>query len=173
MLPILTTERLILRPFHKNDLPDLIRLNKNAAVMQYIGNGKVRDEEESKKGMERFLNFPIKSPGFGVWSAFLKDIETYIGFYALKNLDNTEEIEVGYRLDVPFWGMGYATEGASRLLKYGFEDQQLDRIVGVTHPSNTASQKVLLKIGLQQEGEGHYYGGRCIYFGLNRKGYLK
>jgi RimJ/RimL family protein N-acetyltransferase len=44
------------------------------------------------------------------------------------------------------------------LVRYGFDDLGLHRIVGVTHPDNVASQRVLRKIGLADIGWGHYYG---------------
>ena len=46
------------------------------------------------------------------------------------------DVEVGYRLLPEAWGQGFATEGATALVRYGFDDLGLDRIIGVTHPDN-------------------------------------
>src|SRR5881227_3139476 len=67
------------------------------------------------------------------------------------------EVEVGYRLSPRMWGRGYATEGARALLRYGFDVLGLYRIVGLTHPENLASQRVLCKAGLREAGWGRYY----------------
>jgi hypothetical protein len=49
-----------------------------------------------------------------------------------------------------------------RLIRYGFDDLGLDRIIGVTHPGNRASQRVLMKSGLDDAGfERKYYAGGC------------
>ena len=49
---------------------------------------------------------------------------------------------------------------------YGFDDLGLERIIGVTHPDNLASQRVLLKIGMADEGWGRYYDRRLRLFAI-------
>lgn len=82
------------------------------------------------------------------------------------------EIEVGYRLMKSAWGRGLATEGARAMLRYGFGERGLDRIVAVTHPDNAASQRVLRKLGLEYRGIGHYYDRDVSYFVIEREKYL-
>ena len=55
------------------------------------------------------------------------------------------------------WGHGFATEGASALARHGLERLGLYRIIGLTHPDNVASQRVLQKAGLRDAGWGQYY----------------
>ena len=66
------------------------------------------------------------------------------------------------------WGQGFATEGATRLVRYGFDALELDRIIGVTDPANVASQRVLMKAGLADAGWGRYYGRRLRLFAARR-----
>ena len=66
------------------------------------------------------------------------------------------------------WGRGFATEGAAALLDYGFDDLGLDRVIGVTHPGNKASQRVLMKAGLADIGWGRYYERRLRLFAAER-----
>ena len=82
----------------------------------------------------------------------------YIGSGQSSTHAQIDEVEVGYRLRYGAWGRGFATEGARELVRYGFDDLGLQRIVGVTHPDNEASQRVLQKIGLTDIGWGRYYG---------------
>jgi RimJ/RimL family protein N-acetyltransferase len=89
-----------------------------------------------------------------------------------KYILKTVEIEVGYRLLKSAWGRGLATEGPRALLRYGFGERGLDRIVAVTHPGNAASQWVLHKLGLEYRGIGHYHGHEVSYFVIERKKYL-
>ena len=64
------------------------------------------------------------------------------------------------------WGLGFATEGAAAMRDYGFDDLGLERIIGVTHPGNRASQHVLTKIGMADEGWGRYYDRRLRLFAI-------
>ena len=66
------------------------------------------------------------------------------------------------------WGHGFATEGAQAMADYGFDDLGLHRIIGVTHPGNKASQRVLMKAGLEDAGWGHYYDRRLRLFAAER-----
>jgi ribosomal-protein-alanine N-acetyltransferase len=75
-----------------------------------------------------------------------------MGWFALKPLPKRGDIEVGYRLLPKFWGKGFATEGTRRLVKYGFADCELSRIVAITNPEHKASQAVLLKCGFKANG---------------------
>jgi RimJ/RimL family protein N-acetyltransferase len=65
---------------------------------------------------------------------------------------DAREADIGYELDPGYWGRGYATEAASRLLAFGFRDLELHRIWAWCIAENVASAHVLEKIGMQQEG---------------------
>jgi len=60
--------------------------------------------------------------------------------------------EISYIIHPDQWGHGYATEAARLLLAFGFSTLGLHRIVGTCDPRNTASQRVLTKVGMHQEG---------------------
>ena len=60
--------------------------------------------------------------------------------------------ELGYWIGVPFWRMGFATEAASAVLAFGFQNLRLHRIHAHHFSGNTASQRVLEKIGMRHEG---------------------
>jgi ribosomal-protein-alanine N-acetyltransferase len=62
------------------------------------------------------------------------------------------EAEVGYCFRRQDWGKGYATEAARRVLDFGFGELGLHRIFATCRPSNTASARVLAKLGMKQEG---------------------
>jgi len=59
-----------------------------------------------------------------------------------------DETEVGFLLDRPFWGKGYATEAALASLQFGFEHFSLDHIIALVHPDNLASRRVIEKCGM-------------------------
>jgi [ribosomal protein S5]-alanine N-acetyltransferase len=62
-------------------------------------------------------------------------------------LDAGTEVELGYRLCLDYWGKGYAREAAAVVLRYGFEELKLERILGLTLPHNRASLKILETLG--------------------------
>ncbi len=63
-----------------------------------------------------------------------------------------EHAELGYWIGVPYWGQGFATEAARTVMAFGFETLRLHRIHASHFTGNTASQRVLEKIGMRHEG---------------------
>ena len=89
---------------------------------------------------------------FGLWAVEVKDQQQFAGFIGLSipefTADFTPCVEIGWRLDVPFWNQGYATEGAQAVLEFGFTQCKLTEIVSFTVPANGASRRVMEKIGM-------------------------
>jgi len=156
--PWLLTLRLALHDITTYHANELYELDSDPRVMRYIGNGRTSTRAEIDAVMQRVPQAYAVYPGLGTWRATRRDTGDFVGWFALKYIPGTAEVEVGYRLRFGAWGHGYATEGARELVRYGFDDLGLQRIVGVTHPDNAASQHVLEKIGLHDIGWGRYYG---------------
>jgi ribosomal-protein-alanine N-acetyltransferase len=154
--PWLTTLRLSMREFVPSDFDDLVRLNSDARVMKYI-TGKPETREETWAAVRRVTRNYRLYPDLGAWYTVRRDTGRFIGWFSLKYAGKSPDVEIGYRLLPEAWGQGFATEGATAMYHYGFDDLDLDRIIGVTHPGNRASQKVLMKTGLLDCGWGRYY----------------
>ena len=168
-LPTFETERLHLRQLTENDLDLIYRLNSNAEVMKYI-TGYAEDFEASKAALKRYLFFPEKANApVGMWITSEKSTGKEIGWHIFKKLDETGEFEIGYRLLPEFWGKGYATEGAKRLMKYGIEDLKAPSIVAVTLPKNDASGHILMKLGLKFIEIGTFYSKITKYYKWNNE----
>ena len=164
------TERLLLRPFTTDDLDEFALLCADPEVMRYIGNG----EPQPRERVEIRFNALIKhwnDHGFGPFAVTTKPSSEFAGFCGLQHLDDTAEIEVGYRLGKRFWGMGLATEGAMASLRFGFEELALDRIVAVVQPANVASCRVIEKIGLRYVRDARFYDTDVKYYAISRKEY--
>jgi RimJ/RimL family protein N-acetyltransferase len=160
----LQTLRIDFRVFVPRDVEDVIRLNADPRVMKYIASGRPFTREETIAIFPRSMNYPRIYADLGVWHASRRDTGAFIGWFSLKYAGKSPDIEIGYRLMPDAWGLGFATEGAAALRDYGFDDVGLARIIGVTHPGNRASQHVLAKIGMADEGWGHYYDQRLRLF---------
>lgn len=169
--PWLQSLRIDLREFTRDDFDDLFRLDSDPRVMKYINGGKPSTRKDVEAALSRVARYYRSWYGLGVWRASRRDNGEFIGWYSLKYTPPTCDVEVGYRLLRDAWGLGFATEGATELVRYGFEDLGLDKIIGVTHPGNRVSQRVLMKAGLKDAGfVRRYYGKRLRLFVATRNG---
>ncbi|HTR26484.1 MAG TPA: GNAT family protein [Terriglobales bacterium] len=150
--PCLQTARLTLRPYTMADIPaflPLIGAREAAATTLRIphpySDGQARDfvalaEREHASGTCLRLCMVIRESG------------TLCGGIGLMLEPDHRRAELGYWIGVPYWGNGYATEAAHAVVKYGFETIGLHRIHAGHFAGNTASMKVLQKIGMRHEG---------------------
>jgi RimJ/RimL family protein N-acetyltransferase len=101
-----------------------------------------------------------KVDGFGPWVLELPDEAEFIGFLGLgiprHTLPASPCVEIGWHLVPSFWDQGYATEGATAALQFGFEHLGLDEIVSFTVPENAASIRVMEKIGMTRDVDGDF-----------------
>ena len=78
---------------------------------------------------------------------------TRLGCHLLNHIRGESIVQVGFTLAKSAWGKGFGTEMASAVLRYGFVDLKVPCIAGMASLQNHASQRVLLKIGLERRGE--------------------
>ena len=166
MKKIIETRRLYLREFTRADHVLLYKLDNDPEVMQYISTytGIETTISQCKAAVERTLQYYKNNPGLGVWVTCIKETDEPIGWMTLKHLDETDEIEIGYRYLKKYWGFGYATEASSALVEYGFNKLNLRKITAVALPENKASIRVMEKAGLHFSGMAHYYGADVVYY---------
>ena len=148
----LTTERLALRRFAPADLNWLAELYSDRDVMRYLGGVKDRAKAEEVLNT-RILQYYDEHPGLGIWMTIERATGTPLGFHLLNHIRGESIIQIGFTLAKSAWGKGFGTEMASAVLRYGFVDLKLPRIAGMASLQNHASQRVLLKIGLERRGE--------------------
>jgi RimJ/RimL family protein N-acetyltransferase len=148
----LTTARLGLRPFARDDADFLAALYADPDVTRYLGGTKDRARTEALL-QERILDYYEMHPGLGIWLTIERATGARIGFHLLNHIQGESIVQVGFTLDKASWGRGYATEMARAVLRYGFAELELPSIAGMASLGNTASQSVLQKIGLRRRGE--------------------
>ena len=148
----LTTARLALRRFTPGDLDWLADLYSDPDVMRYLGG--VKDRAKAEELLDtRILRYYQEHPGLGIWTTVERATGTRLGFHLLNHIRGESIVQVGFTLEKSAWGKGFGTEMASAVLRYGFVDLGLPRIAGMASLQNHASQRVLLKIGLERKGE--------------------
>jgi RimJ/RimL family protein N-acetyltransferase len=147
----LTTGRLALRRFAPADLDWLAELYSDHDVTRYLGG--VKDRAKTEDFLEtRILQYYDEHPGLGVWMTVDRASGVRLGFHLLNHIQGERIIQIGFALEKTAWGQGFGTEMASAVLRYGFVDLKLPLIAGMASLQNDASQRVLLKIGLERRG---------------------
>jgi len=145
--PVLRTERLTLRPFVPEDALVLHRIYQTEGVLRFFPNPVPPPLEK----VERFVLLQEahwEKYSYGNWGILPGGLEQIIGWVGLQYLPELDETEVGFLLDKPFWGKGYATEAARASLEFGFENFGFDHIIALVHPENLPSRRVVEKCGL-------------------------
>jgi ribosomal-protein-alanine N-acetyltransferase len=154
-LTLLETPRLLLRRLLPGDLDDLYTLYRDPEIRRYFPEGTLTCEE-TREELEWFLNGHPAHPGLGLWATVQKETGAFIGRCGLLpwTIDGRDEVEVAYLLDKTCWGQGLATEAASGIAHYAFEQLGLRRLICLIDRENIASQRVAEKIGMTFEREG-------------------
>jgi RimJ/RimL family protein N-acetyltransferase len=156
-IPTMATPRLTLRPFTGQDAGPLHRILGEEGVLRYYPSTR----PPSPEAVTRFITAQLRhweKHRLGWWAVEPRADPQLIGWNGLQYLPETKEVEVGFLLGKAWWGQGLATEGGREGLRYGFEQLGLDRIVGLVHPENAASRRVLEKLGLSFANEAEYFG---------------
>ena len=142
---IFETKRLTVRRLTMEDLEAFNRMQSNPTVMKFTG-GEVQTLEKSEEELKKLLfYYTVKDNDFFVWAVARKSDNLFIGTCAL--IVNEEgENEIGYRIDEPFWGNGFATEITEGLIDYAFNTLNYNELYAITYKSNIASVKILDKL---------------------------
>jgi RimJ/RimL family protein N-acetyltransferase len=149
-----STARLVLRRPEESDVEPLMAMDADPEVMRYIATGAIiqPDRDLALLAIARQRK-QWDEHGFGMCSIVVRETGEYAGWVALAPPVFLPEImptvEIGYRLPREHWGHGYATEAAAQLLRFGFTEAGLDRIVSIRHVDNMQSKRVQDKLGLR------------------------
>jgi RimJ/RimL family protein N-acetyltransferase len=163
---ILETDRLTLRMFRESDFEDYARLCADQEVMRFLG-GKTFDRIEAWRNMASIIgHWHLR--GYGHWAVEEKQSGKLAGRIGFLNPAGWPGFELGWTLAREFWGRGYATEGAQRALKYGFQELNRDHIISLIHPDNKPSIRVAERLGEKLEGKTELLGTEVLIYGVDR-----
>ncbi len=151
-LPSLSTRRLILRRIEERDTDDMYEYSCDRAVSKYL----LWSAHESKEQTRKFIRSVIKYYAkqlFYDWAIVEKKSGKMIGTCGFARIDEANNsAELGYVLSRSHWGNGYAPEAAQAVLQVGFCELGLNRIEARYMVENTASARVMEKLGMHPEG---------------------
>lgn len=148
---IIETERLLIRPFRREDIEPAYQMNLDAEVSKYTGDGGVVSREEIERRITENVLGDYKRYGYGRLAVEWKENGQFIGFTGLKYLEDLDEVDLGYRFLKEYWGKGIATESAQASIQLGLGPLGLTRIIATVLPENIGSIRVLEKLGFTYE----------------------
>ncbi len=150
------TERLIIRRFQLGDWREVWEYTSDPDVMKFLPEEPFTEEKAMgfvKSNMDSEpRHFPV----------ILKSQDTVIGHMAFYNwFADSSTYEMGWVLNRRYHGQGYATEAARDLMKYGFMNLNLHRIIASCTLENKASQRVMERLGMRRQARLR----KCIRIG--------
>lgn len=144
---ILTTKRLILRPWEESDAESLYTYAKDPSIGSIAGWPVHTDVKNSLEIIRNVLNTPE------TYAICLKEDNEAIGSVGLHLngstdlTDRDDECELGYWIGKPFWGNGYVPEAAQEIIRHGFEELGMTAIWCGYYDGNIKSKRVQEKCG--------------------------
>ena len=148
----LDTTRLRLRAWREADLAPFAALNADPAVMEFMPGLLSRADSDAMAGR---ICTRFAEQGWGLWAVGLKQGDPFIGFVGLSEprfeAPFTPCVKIGWRLARPFWGRGYASEGARAALDFAFDTLKLAEILSFTAIENRRSRAVMERIGMVRD----------------------
>ncbi|WP_459474454.1 GNAT family N-acetyltransferase [Pseudomonas sp. No.117] len=146
-------DELQLRQWYPEDGPAFARLNANPEVMHHFP--ACLDQAASAAMLERCRQ-GIAERGWGFWALERRADGVLLGLLGISpvapEFPCAPAVEIGWRLDRPYWGEGYATRGARLALAHAFEVLGLEEVVAFTAVSNQPSLAVMRRLGMIDAG---------------------
>jgi ribosomal-protein-alanine N-acetyltransferase len=156
------TERLVLRAPVPEDAEALAPMYADPEVMRFLGDGRTLTPKETARSVKRMID-GWEEDGFGLFTTVRKEDQTVIGRVGLIVWDpetwrtvrashkGPTELEVGYTIGRPFWGLGYATEAAAASRDFAQRELGAQRLIALIIRGNDASENVARKLGFTYE----------------------
>lgn len=165
-MTVLETERLILREHRAEDFDAFFAMESDPEVRRFVGGAPRPYALAKRRFRERFLG--TRRGRLGLWATALKSTGEYAGYtgvypyFRAPGRISARDACLGFTLSRAFWGRGLATEAATALVRYGFDELGLDRILGSVEAGNAASIHILEKLGFRL-WRLERVGKRCLY----------
>ncbi len=164
--------RLILRPWRAEDLDPLFAINGDADSMRHFPSVMTRSESDAWAAR---LQAHFDAHGWGFWVAEERGGAPFVGVVGLMTLPwqahFTPAVEIGWRIAPAHRRRGFAEEAARLALDFGFGTLGLPEIVAFTIPPNTASWRLMERLGMWADGvfdhprlaQGHPMRSHLLY----------
>lgn len=156
--PEIYTERLNLREISIKDAKSLFKFWSDDEVTKYMNIDPFINIKQAIN-MIRLLKSLFPSKKRIRWVIVREEDNTVIGTCGFNSwIKESSRGEIGYELGCDYWGNGYASETLEKIIKYGFDVMELNRIEAFTVPEAFRSINLLKKLGFKKEGTLREYG---------------
>lgn len=161
------SERLIFRLYTPQDKQFSISLLTDAEVMKHVDEG-VLSYDAANALFEKMMGLYEQGVDT-IWAVFEKESGDFVGHATMRPASfNAEEWEIGYVLVKKYWGKGFATEIACRVLEHGFRNLGFDEIFAGVDDDHPASIHVLEKAGMRFNRYEYDAKGRYSIYSVTR-----
>jgi len=159
--PQLRSLRLILRHWAPDDRRPFALMNSDPEVMRYIPSLLSADQSDL---YAETMQLGLEERDYGFWAVELRSAKgtqgPFIGCVGLSvphwNAAFTPCMDIGWRLGRDYWGMGYASEAARRVLDYSFNQLDLDELLCFASVKNLRSIAVMERLGMVRNAEDDF-----------------
>jgi RimJ/RimL family protein N-acetyltransferase len=148
----LTTARLRVRALAAGDAPFIVALLNDPAFIRNIGDRGVRTDEDARHYIEAGPGASYARHGFGLCAVELLDGDVPIGICGLLKRDELPYPDIGFAFLPEFRSRGYAYEAAAAVTADAQTRLAIDPLLAIVNPANTASARLLEKLGFGFEG---------------------
>jgi [ribosomal protein S5]-alanine N-acetyltransferase len=154
----LKTARLLLRPYKKTDINDLIEISCDPEWARYqTGIPPTPYSRESAEKLMAMFCSPEKWCGIGILRVFVITLNgKVIGEIGLNQREEERAanmVEIIYSLSTRYWNKGYVTEAAQAATDWVFTHYGINKLYAYCDPRNTGSWRVMEKLGMKREGQ--------------------
>jgi RimJ/RimL family protein N-acetyltransferase len=153
----LTTRRLLLRPWRYADREPFAAMSADPQVMAHFPARLTRAESDAL--VERFEQSFAKR-GWGWFAIEQRATGQFLGVagmaYVRFDAPFTPAVEIGWRLARPAWGRGIATEAATAVVTFAFDEVGLDEVVAIAVPANERSLAVMRRLGMTRDDSADF-----------------
>ncbi|MFG1180918.1 GNAT family N-acetyltransferase [Xanthobacter versatilis] len=152
-IPVLETDRLVLRAPRLEDVAAVAELANNRKIAEMTAN---LPFPYKRSDAHAFVETLAAVPDAATFALFLKGegALTFAGMVSFGRRPPEPAPEIGYWIGEPFWCRGIATEAVRAVIDYAFSETDLQLLIGSARVVNPASRRVLEKCGFQWSGVG-------------------
>ncbi|GGF78333.1 N-acetyltransferase GCN5 [Azorhizobium oxalatiphilum] len=152
-IPVLETERLVLRAPRIEDVPAVAALANNHRIAEMTAN---LPYPYRLSDARTFVETLAQGPDATTFALFLKSEgnQEFAGMCSFGRRPPETVHEIGYWIGEPFWGKGIATEAMRAVIDYAFSETDIDQLAAAARVVNPASRRVLEKCAFQWSGVG-------------------
>jgi RimJ/RimL family protein N-acetyltransferase len=163
----LHTARQILRRMMPDDARGILELNADPMVRLYTFDDPFASLEAARAFLEDDQHVYDRE-GFARFAAIHASTGAFLGWCGLRR-QSGGEVDLGYRYKREMWGHGYATEAALASLRFGFDLAKLNRIIARAHVNNTASIRIMQKIGMRCEANDTFATRPAVRYAIHAR----